>query len=81
MDAAEAFRRMISCIEVTMDSLARSSPTTDTPPDTRRMMGFSIAGSTQLRSIPRVSIKPSAYCRIGFMVSPGRSRQCVGPWK
>ena len=72
MDTADAFRRMISWMDVTTDSLARSSPTTDTAPDTRMMTGFSMAGSTQLRSTPRVSIRPSAYCRIGLMVSPGR---------
>jgi hypothetical protein len=35
----------------------------------------------QFRSTPRVIINASAYCEIGLMVSPGFSRQCVGPWK
>jgi len=81
MDTALAFNRRISFIEVTRLSLDKSLPTTDTAPDTRSIMGLGNVGSIQFRKTPRVSMSASAYCQMGLMVSPGFSRQCVGPWK
>ena len=81
IDTADALSLMISWMDVTRFSFAKSSPTTVVAPETRRIMGLGIAGSTQFLSTPRVSIIASAYCTSGLIVSPGFSSLCVGPWK
>jgi hypothetical protein len=81
IETALAFNLKISFIEVTRLSLDKALPTTDTAPDTRSMMGLGRIGSMQFLKTPRVIISASAYCQMGLMVSPGFSRQWVGPWK
>ena len=71
IETAVALRRMISEIEVNCSSLDKSSPTTLLPPETRKIIGFSTAGSIQFRRTPRVIISASAYGIKGFTVSPG----------
>ena len=76
---ADAFRRMISSIEVVRASCARSAPTMLVQPETLRIMGTLSMGSMQARNTPRVQNKPSQNCSRSLTVSPGLSSFRVGP--
>ena len=57
---ADTLRRIASSKEVVTPSSANDGPTMLVPPETLRTIGASALGSTQLRSMPLVSISESA---------------------
>ena len=78
---ALAFRRIASSIETVMSSWDKSSPIIVDPPDTRKTIGVSEVGDTDVLWTPRVTIKESQYFRIGAITFLGFSNFSVGPRK
>src|SRR6476469_8210118 len=77
----DALILIASSIDVVIVSFERSSPKILVPPETRSTIGIFDSGSTQVRKIPLVNIKESAYFSNGSMVFFGSSNLSVGPKK
>jgi hypothetical protein len=76
-----ALSLIASSTEVVIVSFERSSPIILLAPETRNTIGMLLFGFTDVRKIPLVSIKESAYDKSGFIVLLGTSNRSVGPKK
>jgi len=78
---AETFSRSASLTVVVRASWERSSFSTVAPPETLRRIGVETDGSTEVRRIPRVTARASAWGASGAIVARAFSRWRVGPMK
>ena len=76
-----ALSLMASSIEAVIVSLDNASPTILVPPETRKTIGTSVLGDTDVRRTPLVIIRESICDNRGFMVFLGTSNPSVGPKK